>query len=175
MVGNESGTLPGETRTKRPTLMRHVVNEAEIAIEIDRPVEEVFAAATDIDRFPDWSVSLSEVRKTSEGALGVDSTLLFMGKQLGRRYEAPVVVTEYVINERFTTKTTGGPFYIEVGYLFEKGGSGTRFTTHVRGESKGFFKVAEPIVYRITKKQFETAAETLKAMLEAAPAVTAGQ
>ena len=55
-----------------------------------------------------------------------------------------------------------------MNYQCQQQPSGTRLTTTVRGESKGFFKVAEPIIVRVTKKQFETAAETLKAMLEAA-------
>jgi hypothetical protein len=35
-----------------------------------------------------------------------------------------------------------------------------------RGESRGFFKLAEPLVVRLTRKQFETAAENLSTLLE---------
>jgi hypothetical protein len=38
--------------------------------------------------------------------------------------------------------------------------------TTYRGESYGFFKVAEPILTRLVRKQFETAAVNLKALLE---------
>jgi hypothetical protein len=34
------------------------------------------------------------------------------------------------------------------------------------GESRGFFKMAEPLIVRLTKRQTETAAENLKALLE---------
>jgi hypothetical protein len=36
-------------------------------------------------------------------------------------------------------------------------------------ERSGFFKLAEPVVIRLTRKHFETAAENLKALLEADP------
>jgi hypothetical protein len=34
-------------------------------------------------------------------------------------------------------------------------------------EMSHFFKLAEPVIVRLTKKHFETAAENLKALLEA--------
>jgi hypothetical protein len=37
---------------------------------------------------------------------------------------------------------------------------------HCQGESRGFFRLAEPLVVRLAKRQFETAGENLKALLE---------
>lgn len=142
------------------------MNEFEIATVINRPVEPVFAMVEDFDRYLDWNVHLSQARKTSEGPLGVGSTAVVVGKLLGRGYEAPTVFTEYVPNQKLASKTTSGPFYIEVTYTFEPVTQGTRLTTTVRGESRGFFKVAEPVAVRITRKQFEAATESLKALLE---------
>jgi hypothetical protein len=48
----------------------------------------------------------------------------------------------------------------------EPAGAGTRLTIHCRGESHGFFKLAEPLVVRLTRRQSQTAAENLKALLE---------
>jgi len=42
----------------------------------------------------------------------------------------------------------------------------TQVTSFYRGESRGLFKVAEPLLVRQTKKHFETAAENLRALLE---------
>jgi hypothetical protein len=44
--------------------------------------------------------------------------------------------------------------------------AGTQVTSFYRGESRGFFKLAEPLVVRLTKKHFETAADNLRALLE---------
>jgi hypothetical protein len=44
--------------------------------------------------------------------------------------------------------------------------AGTQVTSLYRGESRGFFKLAEPLVVRLTRKHFETAADNLRAFLE---------
>jgi hypothetical protein len=43
---------------------------------------------------------------------------------------------------------------------------GTKVTDHYRGETRGFFKVAEPIAVRLAKRQFENDSENLKTLLE---------
>jgi hypothetical protein len=43
---------------------------------------------------------------------------------------------------------------------------GTRVTANYRGESRGFFKLAEPLVVRLTKKHFEAACENLRTLLD---------
>ncbi|MFZ0169007.1 MAG: SRPBCC family protein [Candidatus Dormiibacterota bacterium] len=135
---------------------------------INRPAEEVFAVLADLDRYPDWNNHLTQVRKTSDGPLGVGSTMIFAGKVLGRNFESDVVCTEYVANETLVNKTTAGPFYVEVRYRLEPIESGTRLTTALRGQSKGFLMVGEKVALGVAKKQFETATENLKALMEAA-------
>jgi hypothetical protein len=39
-------------------------------------------------------------------------------------------------------------------------------TSLYRGESRGFFKLAEPLVVRLGKKHFETAWDNLRTLLE---------
>jgi hypothetical protein len=48
----------------------------------------------------------------------------------------------------------------------ESADTGTTLTIHCRGESRGFFKLAEPLVVRLTKRQVETGVGNLKALLE---------
>ena len=43
---------------------------------------------------------------------------------------------------------------------------GTRITFSCRGESRGFFKLAEPLVVRLSKKLWEAAAENLRVLME---------
>jgi uncharacterized protein YndB with AHSA1/START domain len=143
------------------------MNEFEIVTIIDRPVETVFSALQDFEKAPRWNPGLAEVRLTSDGPLGVGSTVVYVGRFLGRSYESPSKYAEYVANERFVSVTTSGPFHLEVENSLESVGEGTRLTAVYRGESRGFFKLAEPVVLRLTKKHFETATENLKELLEA--------
>jgi uncharacterized protein YndB with AHSA1/START domain len=143
------------------------MNEFKIVTVIDRPVEDVFHALQDFDKAPRWNPGLAEVRLTSDGPLGVGSTVVYVGKFLGRSYESPSKYTDYVANTRLVSVTTSGPFHLEVDYTLDSVDGATRITAVYRGESRGFFKLAEPVVIRLTKKHFETAAENLKELLEA--------
>jgi uncharacterized protein YndB with AHSA1/START domain len=143
------------------------MNEFEIVTVIDRPVDEVFAFLVDPSKTADWTPGVTEARQTSEGPIGVGTTVLFIGRFLGRGFESPSEVTDFVPNQRFTAKSTSGPFQLEVDYTLQPVDGGTRLATVYRGESRGFFKLAEPVIVRLAKKHFETAAENLKALLEA--------
>jgi hypothetical protein len=142
------------------------MNEFEVVTVIGRPVEEVFAVVQDVVKTPLWNPGLLEVRRTSEGPLGVGATMIYVGTFLGRRYESPVACTGFAENKQLATATTGGPFYLEVDQMVVPADAGTKVTIHCRGESRGFFKLAEPLVVRLTKRQVEAAAGNLKALME---------
>jgi hypothetical protein len=142
------------------------MNEFTIITVIGRPLDEVFGVIEDVAKTPVWTPGLSEARITSEGPLEPGSALLFKGTFLGRAYESPAVCTALTENKQFATKSTAGPFYIEIDTTVEPVDGGTQVTSHYRGESRGFFKVAEPLLVRLTRKHFETAAENLRTLLE---------
>ena len=95
------------------------MNEFEVVTEIGRPAEEVFAVVQDVTKTPLWNPVVSEVRRTSEGPLGVGATMVYAGTFLGRSYEAPVACTGFAENKQFATATTGGPFLLEVDQIVE--------------------------------------------------------
>jgi uncharacterized protein YndB with AHSA1/START domain len=143
------------------------MNEFDVVTVINRPVDQVFAFLVDPGKTSDWTPGLTEARQMSEGPVGVGTTVLFIGKFLGRSFESLSEVTDYVPNEKFSSKTTSGPIHLEVDSTLQPVDGGTRLATVYRGESRGFFKLAEPVIVRLTRKHFETAAENLKALLEA--------
>jgi len=142
------------------------MDEFTIVTVIHRPVEEVFAALVDMDRMPLWAPGLSEVRITSDGPLEAGSTMLSRVIFLGRSFESQMVCTSLTENKNFATRSTAGPIYLETDAVLEPVGGGTRVTSTYRGESRGFFRLAEPLVVRLSKKYWETAAENLRALLE---------
>jgi hypothetical protein len=92
--------------------------------------------------------------------------LVYTGTFLGRRCESTVVCTDLAANKRFATRTTAGPFDLEVDITLEPSPGGTRVLNTCRGESRGFYKLAEPLVVRLTKKQTEAAYDNLRTLLE---------
>jgi Polyketide cyclase / dehydrase and lipid transport len=142
------------------------MNEFTIVTAIGRPVDEVFAVIRDVARTPVWTPGLTEARQISEGPLEPGAMLVYRGTFLGRSCETPAVCTVLSENKQFATKSTAGPLYIEIDTTVEPVAAGTQVTSFYRGESRGFFKLAEPLVVRLTKKHFETAADNLRALLE---------
>jgi uncharacterized protein YndB with AHSA1/START domain len=142
------------------------MDEFEIVMTINRPAAEVFAALQDLEKIPRWNSTLREVRQTSEGTLGLGSTLVYVGRFLGRSYESPSEYSEFVAGKSYVSRTTSGPFELEVATTLDANDGATRLTLKARGESRGFFKVAEPVVVRLTKGTFENAYANLKTLLE---------
>ncbi len=141
----------------------------EVSTEIKRPVAEVFAYMVDPKNLPEWNAIVEEAR-ASETPLRVGSTITSRARFLGRKIESVNQVTEHIANQKFVQKTDK-PFPMTISNLCGAAAGGTRVTAILEGEPGGFFKIGEPILVRIAKKQFQAQLDTLKELLEArAPA-----
>jgi uncharacterized protein YndB with AHSA1/START domain len=89
----------------------------ESQVQISAPPEEVFAYLSDLEKHPEWSHSM-EVKKTSEGQVGVGASYRSKGKNLGITANETVEVTEHRPNERFGWRTTGA-MGMKFGWSFE--------------------------------------------------------
>jgi uncharacterized protein YndB with AHSA1/START domain len=139
----------------------------EASIVIDRPVEEVFEFANDPKKQPLWQTGSVESEQISEGPVGVGTTFRGVGHFLGRRIEGTSEITHYEPNRRVDIKMALGPMELEESDIFEPVGDGTRVTFILEGESGGFFKLAEPLVIRMTQREYQKSLENLKDLLEA--------
>ncbi len=135
-------------------------------VVIDRPVSEVFAYLTDPDSLPEWQAGVLEARTQSQGPMGVGTRIIDVRKFLGRRIESTVEVTGYEPDRRFDLQVVSGPIQFRVSHILEPVNGTTRLTITAEGEPGGFFKVAEPLVARQAKRQFENDYSTLKDLLE---------
>jgi len=138
----------------------------ESTIVINRPVEEVFAVVSNLENNPKWSSAFLEVKKTSEGPVGVGTTWRAAQKALGRRLESEVEVTEYEPNRKCAQKSKSGPFPVEVLQTYEPVEGGTRLGVALEAEPGGFFKLAEPLLVRTLKRNIETDFANLKDLME---------
>lgn len=141
--------------------------KAETSVVINRPVEKVFEFVNASENAPQWRSGVLESWQTSEGPIGVGTTLTEVIRFLGRRIESTFEVMEYEPNRKISAKTTSGPISFEVSRTFESVEGGTRLTVTIEGETGGFFKLAEPLVARMTNRQIETDHANLKDLLEA--------
>ena len=137
----------------------------EVAVEINRPVDEVFAYMTDPTKTPEWN-SIVEEARPSETPVRRGTTISTRARFLGRKLELPFEVVEHIPDKTFVQRTDK-PFPFTLTTVFEAAGKGTRVKQVFEGEPGGFFKVGEPILARIAKKQNQALLDTVKELLEA--------
>jgi uncharacterized protein YndB with AHSA1/START domain len=138
----------------------------EISTVINRPVEEVFAFVSNPENIPKWSSLSRGVTITSAGPIGVGTTYRSVVAFLGRRIEGETKITEYEPNRSFAEKSQSGPFPIENRTTCERVDGGTRVTFTTVAEPGGFFKLAEPLLVGMIKRQFEADFANVKDLME---------
>ncbi len=131
--------------------------QIETSVDINRPVEQVAEFFSDNENALLWQTGLIETRLTSEPNR-VGSTWTDVVQVLGRRIELSFVATEVEPESRFAFKSTSGPIPVSGSYTMEPAGDSTRVT---------FALEAEPIVKRVTLRQWEANLANLKDLLEA--------
>jgi uncharacterized membrane protein len=80
----------------------------ERSIEIDRPLDEVWAVLEDVRRLPDFSPSTTEVRDAPERLTSAGQTFVQVVRQLGRRFESEWSVLELHPGERLVIEGSVG-------------------------------------------------------------------
>lgn len=140
----------------------------ENSIVINRPVDEIFEFMANAENNPQWQSGTQEAVKTSEGPIGVGTTFTSVSRLLGKRLESVVEYTAYEPNKRVAGKVTSGPVPFQFETTFEPAAEGgTKVTGGGEGDVGGFFKLAEPLVARMLKRQFDANNANLKDLLEA--------
>ena len=143
------------------------MTKVETSVVINCPIEEVFAYVVDPSKTAQWAGPVVEAKQTSEGPVRLGTTSSRVTQFLGRTMEATYEITEFEPNRLYADKTTSGPVPIGSRIHFVPVDGGTKVTIEGQLEAGGFFKLAEPIMARMARRQVATDAQTLKDLLEA--------
>lgn len=139
----------------------------EITVDINRPIEEVFAFISNPENLPRWRASALEIKRNSSEPLSVGSVVRGRFTFLGRPFDGDLEIIAHEPHAKYGTKMVGGPFPLEARYTLEPTANGTQLTMVVEGTPGGFFKLAEPLVVSLAKRSYEADLNNLKEMLEA--------
>jgi len=148
------------------------MNEFEVSVVINRPMPEVWEYVNTTENELVWQSSAVERIPLYEGPIEKGSQIRQVDSFLGRRWEWEWEVTElhdYVRHDRTLT----GPLEMEVEWRLDPAGDAARFTVHLAtevGAGNFFGKLADPLLIRIAKRDFQTNLENLKDVLEAGKA-----
>lgn len=136
------------------------------SIEINAPVESVYAFLTDPNNLLEiWPsmVEVSNVERSDNGAHSFD----FVYKMAGVRFNGHTDASDVEMNKRVYAKNEGGiPSTFE--YLYQPMAGGTRLSINVEYAIPGqvLSKLADPIVHRINEHEAELLLKNLKVRME---------
>jgi carbon monoxide dehydrogenase subunit G len=137
---------------------------------IDRPIDAVFAFLADGTNDRKFSPRVQEIRKTTDGPVGVgtvfESTVKDAGMTTSRRFELTAVEAPTKI--RWTERSKNIVTVPDGGYDLEKVSEAqTRVTIHNRFEGHGFGKLIVGFAVKAAIKDAPAFAQRIKAAVEA--------
>jgi ligand-binding SRPBCC domain-containing protein len=135
-------------------------------IEIERPIEQVFAYLSDPRNFPHWNSAVQAVRPTSQGSTGIGQAYS-MERQLpsGRATNEIEIVTRDQPRE-FAIRTTTGPTPFLYRYRFAAQNGETVVRLDAEVELPAPAALLPGLARRGVKKGVDDNLATLKLILE---------
>ena len=145
---------------------------AEGSIEINRPIIQVWNFLTNVENASKWDTGIVEARQTSDGPVGLGTTVEAVRESRNKRRTLKIKVTEYDPNKRVAWTIDDAGFEgFGTGktiYNFEPFDGGTRLSKSSEVELKRFFKLLTPIIRRrFTKEEIKLDLDNIKCFVEA--------
>jgi uncharacterized protein YndB with AHSA1/START domain len=140
--------------------------EISTAVEIRRPLDEVYACVADIRNNPLWQPVL---RVEDAPAVPARAGMRFRQwfQLLGRSYEARYEITACEPPRRLAFRYASAPFSSEGAYVFEHSSGGTRLTVEGTVALHGLMRLSEGLLAGTVREEIRESAERLKRLLEA--------
>ena len=140
------------------------------SVVVDRPVDEVWSYATDWAKGPQWDPGLIECKVTSEGPLGVGTTL--QSKRTSRGAHLILWhITEFEPGRKLTAEATSPQMMRGSRNMmtFESAEGKTKVDIAWDTKFNGFYSLLGPLLAPSFKKTCETQLGNLKRILESEP------
>lgn len=141
------------------------------SVEIERPIEEVWDFASDVEHMAEWMRGVSEPRMTSEGGMALGATFASKFTYRGETFDIDYEVTGYDPPHRHQISSLEGSFPFVGTLMLEAVEGGTRVTNTVRAGSNALitsliFAMLRPLFRRGMRNQLQRELEDLRALLE---------
>jgi uncharacterized membrane protein len=139
----------------------------EESVEINRPVDKVFAYTTEVKSWPKWQSIITEAEQTSQGPWCVGTTTKGTNRMMGLSMKWTAKVTEYELNRKWAKNITCGSMSIQEHVTYELIEGRTKFTILYDMRVGGVLKLFSPMVVSSTRKETKKSLSNLKSILEA--------
>jgi uncharacterized protein YndB with AHSA1/START domain len=137
----------------------------QIDLQIDRPVEEVFAFVTNSDNHAKWDPLSVEMRQQEDGTWRKGMKFREIRKLNGRNTEIFSQVAIFEPNQRMEIQSLTGPDFHGT-WVFEPSGQGTHLWYQAEMKMTGVGRLLEPLIAKSFKQQLETNFANLKRVIE---------
>jgi len=142
--------------------------EVTASIDIERPASAVFAYLADMSNNPSWQKGMERCTWTSDPPLRLGSTYDQEASFLGKKIVSSFEVVEFELDRVIRIRTTGGTMPIDVTRQVEQvSPDSTRVLAIVRGDPKGVFRLATPIMKMLVVSSVRRDYRRLKELLDA--------
>lgn len=142
----------------------------ERSIDIAAPPDLVWKVFSDVERWHEWTPSITSVTRLEQGAFGVGSRALVLQPKLR---PATFEVTEFNAGRNFTWQTASGGVAAVAGHLVEPAAGGTKVTISLDFSGWPLLLLGW-WVRRITNQYFVMETESLKRLCEQRVSAPAG-
>ena len=140
--------------------------KVEKSVIINKPVAEVFAYVQNNENSTKWQSGVVSMQMDEGPDNVVGSRYTEVRKFLGKEMRTTMEITAFTENVKWAAKVIKGQVLYEVTMTYAAVPEGTKITTVVEGEPKGFFKLAENMVTSTLDKSLEEDLNRLKTLLE---------
>ena len=140
--------------------------DLETSVEISLPVAEVFAFVADQTNAPQWQNGLHEVRRLTEGPVGVGSQHEFIRRFAGREIASRNRFVAFEEGRYVRFEIPDGWLTGEASYLTEPSPVGTVLTSQMRFHAHGVAALLEPLLSRVLARDSRRDEARLKQVLE---------
>lgn len=136
------------------------------SIEIERPVEEVFAYVSDVTNDPAWHTDILDARRIDSGPIGIGSEFEvriqpFMGQSTGR-----VAVTVHQPSAGFELSGRLGPMEPVIRYRFRRANGETEVEREVSMQPPGLMRLLAPVLRPMMRGRNQGFLANLKRVME---------
>ena len=136
--------------------------EIEAAVEVNRPIAEVFARWSEVERYPEWFDMSIERRKVTEGRIRVGTIYHAVDKlPPGRRVQTTLEITAYQPNELMAARLSK-PLDATWEARFEATNGSTRMTFRTVANLSGLQRLAALLLSGWARRQLQNGLDRFK-------------
>jgi uncharacterized membrane protein len=136
-------------------------------LDVDRPATEVFAFVSDHLNAPLWQNGLHEVRRTTDGPIGVGTEHVFVRRFAGRQIESRNRFIEFEPDRFVAFEIPDGKITGRASYLVEPNGDDRcHLTSTMQFNVNGWMRITEPLLARVLERDSRRDEQALKRHLE---------